>query len=231
MDIIREFQLPSKGLVYGTDVKWQNRIRAPRLVDRGIGDFTRKNKLQAGILDKTVLEPLGISAYDLHTADFLYLNFVQRQLTKGDDPYKISVTCKKCGATHEIDFNLDTVEVNYLKEKPDMSYKTLDGQEIELNFLTPRIFDDAKIATEAYKEQFPAADHDIHLQELLRLAIGKIDGRSLTYSQKTEFIKNLYEKDTNKILIKLMDVDFGLQLEQTMVCPNCSKSFKFTLPV
>ena len=232
MDLIEEVVLPSKGLVYNKEIKWSNRLRAPRLCDKGIGDLTKVNKLQASILDKTLLEPLGMSAYDLHTADFLYLNFMQRQIAKAGKPYKIRIKCQHCGAEQEIDFDLNNLKINYLSKKPKYEFKTLDGELIEYTFLTPRKIDEAKEKAELYREEYPGDDEmDIELLELLRSVIVKVDGEKPTYSQMTDFIKGMYIDDSNEFLAQLMSVDFGLDLNQTAKCSKCGKTIKFILPV
>lgn len=231
MDLIEEVVLPSKGLVYDKEIKWSNRLRAPRLCDRGIGDLTKKNKLQASILDKTLLEPLGMSAYDLHTADFLYLNFMQRQIAKAGQPYKIKIKCEHCGAEQLVDFDLKELKVNYLAEKPEYRFKTLSGEEIEYTFLTPRKIDEAKEAAELYREEYPEADQDVELQELLRSVILKVDGVKPTHSQMTDFINNMYIEDSDSFLERLMTINFGLDLQQTAKCTKCKKTIKFILPV
>ena len=229
-DLIEEVSLPSRGLVYATEVKWNNQLRAPRLADKGIGDLTKKNKLQAGILDKTLMEPLGISAYDLHTADFLYLNVRQRLLSKGNKPYKVKVKCSRCGFEHVIDINLAELEVKQLKEKPDYTFKTLDEKVIEYKYLTPRAFDDARDAADQYKEDFPDADQDVYLQELLRRIIVTIDGVKPTHSQMTGLINNLYISDVDDLLAKVMNVEFGVVLDRSMKC-TCGKKIEYTIPV
>ena len=231
MDLIEEVVLPSKGLVYSQEIKWKNRLRAPRLCDRGIGDLTKKNKLQASILDKTLLEPLGMSAYDLHTADFLYLNFMQRQIAKAGQPYKIKLKCSHCNSEQIVDFDLKNLKITYLSEPPKYTYTTLSGEEIEYTYLTPRKIDEAQEAAEQYKEEFPEAEQDVGLQELLRSVILKVDGIKPTHSQLTEFIKNLYIEDSDRLLEQLMNINFGLDLNQSVKCPKCGKTIKFILPV
>lgn len=231
MDLIEEVVLPSKGLVYNKEIKWTNRLRAPRLCDKGIGDMTKVNKLQASILDKTILEPLGMSAYDLHTADFLYLNFMQRQIAKAGKPYKIRIKCQHCGAEQDIEFDLNSLKINYLKEKPTYEFKTLDGEVIEYTYLTPRKIDEAKEKAELYREEYPEDDRDVELRELLKSVILKVDGVKPTNSQLVDFIDNLYIDDSNEFLAQLMDVKFGIDLNQTAKCSKCGKTIKYILPV
>lgn len=231
IDLIEEVTLPSQGLVYDNQITWKNRLRAPRLMDRGIGDLTRKNMLQAGILDKTLLEPLGISAYDLHVADFIYLNFMQRQISKGDKPYLVKVKCAACKREQEADIPLSEIKIKKLKEKPSYVFTTSDKQDIEYSYMTPKIFDLAKENADQFKEDFPEANQDVYLQELLRLVIKTIDGQKLTYSQITGAIGNLLLSDVDALLVKIMTYDFGLDLEQSVKCTNCGKKIIFNLPV
>lgn len=233
MDLIEEFTLPSKGLVYDKEIKWQNRIRAPRLKDKGIGDLTKKNKLQAGILDKTILEPLGISAYDLHTADFLYLNFKQRHLSSASKPYKVRVKCPFCQTQQDLDVDLGNIKINYLQEKPSYEFTTMDGETLKYTYLTPRKIDEAQEAADLFKEEYPETDQDVQLQELLRAVIVSIDGVKPTHSQMIDFISNMYIEDSEKFLTELTTVNFGLDLNQSAKCsnPNCNRPFNYILPV
>lgn len=231
MDIVEEVSLPSCGLIYDKEIKWNNRLRAPRLCDKGIGDLTRKNKLQAGILDKTLLEPLGMSAYDLHTADFLYLNLIQRQMSKGNKPYKIKIKCAKCGYENFIDFDLSKLSITRLKEKPIYEYKGLDERTYALNFITPRILDDAREQADVFKEKYPDSDQDVYVQELLRLLIKNVDGRELTFSQMTGVISDLYLEDVDGIIVEASKAGFGVDLKQETKCQGCGRMIPFNLPV
>lgn len=232
MDIITEFELPSRGLVYGKEVKWKNRIRAPRLSDKGIGDTTKLNLLQATVLDKTILEPLGISAYDLHSADFLYLNLVQRLLSKGKKPYKIHSICPKCKTENSIDFDLTQLNPVVLKEKPKYEYTTLDDNVIEFTYLTARAFDEIRENVLEFKETYPETDTDVNTQEILRKIIVRVDGNRPTYSQMTEFIQSLQISDIDELLTQVFHPNFGLDLTKNKhKCSKCGKVFEYDLPV
>ncbi len=233
-DIMTEVSLPSNGKLYGEDVQWKNRLRAPRLKDRGFGDSTRKLKLQASILDKTLIQPLGMSAYDLHTADFLYLNMRQRQLSKGDAPYKVAVICNGCGTRHELSIKFEDLEVKRLEAPLKLSYKTMEDDELELTYLTPRMLDDCVDNANAYKEEYPECDlsfEDLKTQELFRFVIKKVNGQKLTYAEMTNFISNLLTEDISGIFNVLDSYDFGVQLVQEFKCTNCRKKIRYTIPV
>lgn len=233
-DIIVSVSLPSKGKIYDKEIQWQNQLRAPRLRDRGLGDTTRRLKLQAGILDKTLVQPLGISAYDLHTADFVYLNLMQRQLSKGNAPYKVAVTCKKCGHVHNLDIDLSTLEIKPLEEVKPLVYTTIDEHELGLTFITPRMLDECIDKANDFKEEYKDTDmafEDLKTQELLRFVIKTVDGARLSYPRMTDFISNMYSDDVDGVFSLLNDFDFGVQFQQTMTCEGCGKRIVYTLPI
>lgn len=233
-DIVTTVSLPSQGKLYDKQIQWQNQLRAPRLRDRGLGDTTRKLKLQASILDKTLVQPLGISAYDLHTADFVYLNMMQRQLSKGGAPYKISVTCSKCGHVHDLDIDLSTLEIKPLTEASVLEYKTLDDHELVLTFITPRMLDECIDKAKEFKEEFKDTDmsfEDLKTQELLRFIIKTVDGQRLSYDRMTNFISNMYSDDVDGAFEVVKNFDFGVQFTQKTECAGCGKKIVYTLPI
>lgn len=229
--ITKEFKLPSCGILYGKAIKWENILRAPRLCDRGFGEIVRKNKLQASILDKTIVEPLGMSTYDLHPADFIYLNFIQRQLLKGDAPYKVEVICKSCGKKHSLDISIDSIEIKPLTAYTEPVLTLQDGTEVTVTYTTPRILDSVQSAVEDFKEAYPEADTDVETQELLRKIIVKVNGEKMTYAQMTSFIQNLLITSVEEILEASITYDWGVQLLRKHKCDACGRNIMFNLPV
>lgn len=235
-DIVTEVTLPSNGKLYSPEVAWKNQLRAPRLRDSGFGDTTRKLKLQASILDKTLVQPLGMSTYDLHTADFVYLNYIQRKLSKGGQPYVVALKCPFCGREFSVTIPLDELEVKPLEEAPQLSYTTLEGKELALRYITPRMLDEsidkAREFATTYKET-ELDDGALRTQELLRFVIKSIDGKVLTEAQMTQFIQNLYQDDIDSIFDTVNNFDFGLQTFRTQECENkrCKKKIMFRVPV
>lgn len=235
-DIVTEVTLPSNGKLYSPEVAWRNQLRAPRLRDSGFGDTTRKLKLQASILDKTLIQPLGMSTYDLHTADFVYLNYVQRKLSKGGQPYVVSVKCPNCGRVFNVSVPLEDLEVKPLEEVPDLEYTTLDGQKLKLMYITPRMLDESIEKAADFANTYKDTDLDegtLRTQELMRFIIRRVDGNMLTEAQMTQFIQNLYQEDITNIFDVVNDFDFGLQTVRTVQCENrrCKKDILYRVPV
>lgn len=232
-DIITEVNLPSRGLIYTQEVKWQNQLKAPRLKDRGLADSTRKLKLQANILDNTLVESLGISAYDLHTADFIYLNMRQRQLSKGAAPYRVVVRCRKCGKMHKVDVDLDKLEIKTLKEKPSYEFTTITEDKITYTFITPRILDDAVVNAMTFREQYPEVEMDeetLRTQEFLRLVIKEVNGKRKSYAQMTDYISSMYMVDVDALVLLANSTDFGVDFLQTLQC-ECGNRVEYEVPI
>lgn len=220
MDLIEEFTLPSGGSIYGKEVNPSGRIRAPRLCDKGIGDLSRRNKIQAETLNKTILEPgIGIDCYDLHTSDFVYLNMIQRMASRGKD-MDLTVTCGKCGRKHQVTVDLSKVEIKKPNLPFDLTYETHDGDTLKLRFFTPRLLDQIRENTENFKEEFPAATQDVGLQELCRALIVEVNGEKRPHSWMTSYLLNSYEVDLMGIVNKVTATNFGPSLIRKMKCEN-----------
>lgn len=228
MDLIEEVSLPSEGKIYEKEIKWKNQIRAPRLCEKGIGDLTRKRKLQANVLKKCLQEDLGIDPYDLHTSDFVYLNLRQRMAARGNE-MDLTLVCQSCGARSPITVDLSKLNITKPKLPFDLIYKTADDHEIKLRYFTPRILDDIKQAVEDFKEQFPEADQNISLQETCRAIIVTVDGEKKTFTQMTHFLLNCYEIDLIRMIDKAAATNFGPQLIQRKKCPNCGEEIVYSV--
>ena len=227
MDLIEEFSLPSEGKIYKTEIKWENRIRAPRLCDKGIGDLSKKNKIQAGVLEKCILEPLGINPYDLHSSDYTYLNLKQRMAAKGSK-MMLDIRCQ-CGNHQEEEIDLNEVKIVKPKLPFDLNYTMATGEEIELRYFTPRILDQIKDNVSRFKEDYPDATQDVSLQETCRAIIVSVDGEKLPYSQMTNFLLNSYEVDLINMIDKVLSTNFGPVLIQKRRCSECKNLITFSI--
>lgn len=230
LKMTQEFELPSRGKCYDKEIKWRNILRAPKLKDRGFGDILKKNQIQASILDKTIEEDLGMSTYDLHPADFVYLNFIQRRLLKGDEPYKIRVKCRNCGKEDDVDIPLEEIEITTLKEYSHQEVMMGDTK-IVVRFATPRILDAVGQEVELFREEFPDAEGDLEMQEYLRKVIVSVDDKRLSYPQMTSFIQNLFLTTAEEILEKSLQYEWGMQLIRKHICSACGKVMTYNLPV
>ena len=237
-DLVTEVMLPSRGKVYSQEIVWENQLRAPKLKDRGFGDSASALKIQASVLDKTLVTPLGMSTYDLHPADFAYLNWRQRQLTKGNAPYIFSVACPKCGKRHRIEFDLSTLPVKeYDESEPlDLTYTTRSGDELTLTFITPRMTDECKTKARAFLEENKESKlpfETVRIRELVKMIIQTVNGKVYTDARANSYIEELYMEDITEIMNKASAVPFGLQSRQEFDCldQDCGGKIIYYVPI
>lgn len=228
MDLKEEFKLPSGGEIYKTKIESQYTIRAPRLSDKGIGDISRKNKIQAGVLEKCLEPKPALSPYDWHTSDFTAANLAQRMAAKGKD-MELLLNCQHCGNSQKVTIDLSTIKITKPKLPFNLEYELSSGQKLELRFFTPHILDDIRANIETFKEDFPEATQDLGLQETCRALIVSVDGEKLTYSQMTTFLLDCYEVDLVGIIDKVTATNFGPVLIQKRKCKKCGVDIVFSV--
>ena len=228
MDLKEPFSLPSGGKIYSQNLTPDYVIRAPRLCDKGIGNLSKKNKIQSETLRKCLEPEPEINPYDWHTSDYTAANLAQRIAARGSK-MKLILECQNCKHRFETEIDLSKVKINKPKLPFDLTYELTSGEKLELRYFTPRILDSIKDNTAKFKEDYPEADQDISLQETIRALIVNVDGEKLTYSQMTSFILNCYEVDLIKIIDKVLATNFGPDLIQQTVCENCGHVIKFSI--
>lgn len=231
-DLKEEFNLPSEGKeeVYGKKITSEYTIRAPRLSEKGIGDLTRKNKLQAEVLYKCLEPKPEIHPYDWHTGDYTAANLKQRIAARGKMmPLIVRCSNPNCKREERIEVDLDQVKITKPKLPFDLTYETSQGEKIELRFFTPHILDDIRINTEKYKKDYPEADHNISLQETVRAIVVSINGEKKPYSVMTNWIMNCYEVDLINMIDKATSNNFGPVLVQSFTCPECGKETLYSI--
>lgn len=231
-DLKEEFNLPSEGKeeVYGKEITSEYTIRAPRLSEKGIGDLTRKNKLQAEVLYKCLDPKPEIHPYDWHTGDYTAANLKQRIAARGKMmPLIVRCSNPNCKREERIEVDLDQVKITKPKLPFDLTYETSQGEKVELRFFTPHILDDIRINTEKYKKDYPEADHNISLQETVRAIVVSIDGEKKPYSAMTNWIMNCYEVDLINMIDKATSNNFGPVLVQSFTCPECGKETLYSI--
>ena len=164
------------------------------------------------------------------------MNLKQRELSKGNTPYKVSITCPnpECNKYITLDVPLNELEVKYLDEPEQLEYTTLDGKVLSLSYITPRMLDECTDKARDFQSEYPESGmsfEDLRTQELLRFVILAIDGKKPTPPQMTDFIQNMYTDDIDGVFEKLNNFDFGIQFVRETTCPKCGRKVKYVVPV
>ena len=232
-----DYTLPSKGKIYTTEVNPNIKLRSMTTIEemRRLSKSDRQYQNMAEIIDDCLVEPIGISAYDLALGDYQFLLHKLRVVTYGED-YEIGSTCPTCGHLNTGVVNLDSLIVNEYNENVDkLLTVTLPrcGKTVQLQFQTPRMIDD--IALEA-KEQRRRKKLSTNITYTLTLksAIVTVDGRKLDPIKLEDFVNNLEMMDANILMQTIVEINnsIGLDTKLEIECENCgltyNNSFRIT---
>ena len=236
--IAEEFELPSKGLIYGKEVNPRVKLRSMTMRDemRRTSRTDRPNILLAEIIEGCMVEKPTISVCDMCLGDFEYLLHKLRVVSQGEI-YEMSAMCPFCGEMTDIKVNLDEEKVLEYKEGDWEELLTLRlpvcGKEVTLNFHTPRIIDTIKAKAEDMKKK---SKENLDFEKLARLeeSIALVDGVKLNYIQKENFVKNLSLRDGQKILKRIDKINksIGIDPDMKFTCGKCGEEvltfFRYT---
>ena len=233
--VAESFVLPSNGLVYRDVIDPHVKLRAMTVRDEmkrlaPVNDGTIY-KSMADIIDGCLVEKPGISAYDMCVGDFQFLMHKLRIVTYGPE-YQISCRCSNCGDVDDHTVNLETLELNEVKEFDREKELTLklpaSGRILGLTVTTPRILDNIekeviRVNKQYKKQHADPSELDWRLLYQLCYAIDTVDGQRLSLPQKEAFCNGLVGRDFNAIINKLSDIDekVGLGALLEVHCNKC----------
>ena len=243
--IAERYTLPSHGLLYDNinpDIKIRSmtvREEMKRMAPSTDGTIYRQ---MAEIIDSCLVEKPGISSYDMCLGDYQFLLHKLRIVTYGPE-YKIECRCPNCGDIDEHIVDLESLQLNELKDFDKEEYLKLilpySKKVIELNYNTPRILDNIEKEVDRVKRQAKEnkqifIDNDWHLLYQLIYAIKTVDDQKLSITQKENFCDQLVGRDYNAIIQALdkLDGKVGLGALFKVHCNNCGydmfTSFRIT---
>ena len=226
------FELPSKGLVYGSEFDPHVKLKSMTIRDemKRTSQNATPHRNLCDIIDGCLLTKLPLSCYDLCVGDYEYLLHKLRVVTYGPE-YKMVVGCPHCTNVYEATVNLDDLKVKEFKME-DLQ-KTLNftlpvcKKQISLKLQTPRILDsiDAKVKEMKKKNKI---DYDPTALITLQETIDLVDGIKLSYIELENFINQLGAKDANFILnnITKSTAFIGLDTSLDVTCTSCGGDIK-----
>lgn len=230
--IAEEYTLPSLGKVYTQKINPVVKLRSMTTEEemKRLAPSDRQYKNLCEIIDDCIVEPIGISSYDMCVADYQFLLHKLRVVTYGSD-YKTMSICPFCGSTNENNINLSELSVNECSLEDLNKYLEVHlpktGKKIRLVLQTPRMIDDISIRNNELKRKSKGAAADSTLVFTLASLISTIDGQYLDPVKKEEFVRNLPMMDTNYIMKhaqKLVE-SFGIDPSIKLVCGICGLDY------
>lgn len=233
--IKEDFELPSKGLIYGKKFDPHFTLRSMTVEDemKRLSPSDTPYKMMSDIIEDCMESKFPIHVYDLCIGDYTYMLHKLRIVTYGAD-YHIRTVCPNCGnIDNDCIIDLDELKVN----KYDKSIESLrevllpvTGYSVKLKFQTPRDLDRISQKAKEMKEQFPDMVGDPIYLLTLQSMIETIDGEDINPLTILETLKKLPMKDTN-ILSKTatkLNRKVGIDAIIDTKCKKCGNSIKST---
>lgn len=236
--IKEDFELPSKGRIYGKKFDPSFTLRSMTVEDemKRLAPSNNPYKAMSEIIESCLTEKFPVQVYDLCLGDYTYLLHKLRVVTYGAD-YNLRFTCPYCGNSEVITINLDDMKIN----KYDDSIKELmtvklpvTGNEVKLRFQTPRDLDRINREAKKMREDFPDMTGDPTILLTLQSLIDSVDGEPIDPIMIKETLKKLPMKDTNiisQVATKLnssIGVDTNLHLKCTKCGGEVDTPFRYT---
>lgn len=231
--IAEEYTLPSLGKVYTQKINPVVKLRSMTTQEemKRLSPSERQYKGLCDIIDDCIVEPIGISVYDMCIADYQFLLHKLRVVTYGNS-YKINSICPYCGTQNEIELNLDELKVTECSLEDISKLMEFDlpktGKHIKIALQTPRMLDEISIRNKELQRKSKGAAQDATLIYTISSLISTIDGEYLDAVKKEDFVRNLPMMDTNYILKhaqKLVE-SFGIDTTIEQFCGFCSLDYK-----
>jgi len=236
--IKEDFELPSKGRIYGKKFDPSFTLRSMTVEDemKRLAPSNNPYKAMSEIIESCLDEKFPIPVYDLCLGDYTYLLHKLRVVTYGAD-YNLRFTCPYCGNSEIITVDLDDMKIN----KYDDSIKELmtvklpvTGNEVKLRFQTTRDLDRINREAKKMREDFPDMTGDPTILLTLQSLIDSVDGEPIDPIMIKETLKKLPMKDTNiisQVATKLnssIGIDTNLHLKCTKCGGEVDTPFRYT---
>ncbi len=230
--------LPSKGLIYGSNIPSQVELRSMTARDemKRLAPSTTQFKTLADIIEGCMIEKYPVHVYDMALGDYEYLLHRLRIVTYGDE-YKMTLRCPYCGDYIDAVAHLEELRLKEFDSAKFEAARTIilprSGSKITLNFQTPRILDENEAYVKDMKRRFKDAEMDFTLMSTLMSAIDTIDGSAIDSVKLETFINRLPALDMTKILNAIEELNsiVGIDNSITVNCNKCGgevlTSFRF----
>lgn len=220
------YTLPSLGKIYDVEVNPNVTIKSMTTEQEqkrlAITDYPYK--MLCEIIDDCIVDPIGISSYDMCIGDYQFVLYKLRTVTYGSE-YNIDAKCPYCGYTRKETVNLDELSTMKYSEEFD-KYRTFKlpktEDEITLNIQTPRMLDNVVNMTREYKAKFPDAS-DPTLTFTIKSLIQKVNDKKPDPMKIDQWIKNLPMADVNTIITyaEKMNSLIGVDTQLILHCDLC----------
>jgi T4 bacteriophage base plate protein len=165
----------------------------------------------------------GINVEDLLIADKHFIIFWLRANTYKNSGYEVEFHCEKCAKDSKYNFNLDVLEIAYIKEGlSENEEKTLPISSDKVSFKFKRIKDENKVTALIKQTKNSITKYDDEIIDIAA-SLNKINGEELSLLNKYEFIEKMHPIDFSFVLSYMDLILFGVKEKINAICNNCKE--------
>lgn len=226
MAFTEDLMLPSRGVVYQIS-DFDGIVKVKPFTTKAYKDLLTANASEAGLKQfiDTCLVNCPIKAKNMNQNDLLSILFKTRAMTLGNK-LKTQVKCPDCSHVEDIEWDLNTIEINYLyADKYPVAVKLPEcGKEVKIRFPTGADVTKAKQEADRRAGIFKKQASDF-LQVYTICALIDVDGKDLI--EKAEWYEHLKPQDAiyiDEVFTEMNDV-FGVKMTREAHCSVCDKVF------
>jgi len=163
----------------------------------------------------------SIDVGELFLADKLFIIFWLRGVTYRDSSYTIDFTCPKCNTNSKYHFEIQNLNVNYLKDDYDPN-KTIELENkdvIKLRFL--KIKDELEIERFVEINQKVLGEIDTELLALACMITEINVNKSLTLAERYNYVLEMSPGDLSYITTYIEEYGIGIEPTMNVECKEC----------
>lgn len=225
MSFSEELLLPSRGIIYRRS-DFDGNVKVKPFTTKAYKSLLASNASDSGLKQfiDTCLEDCPVKAKDMNQEDLLAILFKARTMTLGNT-LKMQVKCPECKHIEDLEWDLNSIEINYLFTENYPIVVTLpSGKEIRVRFPTGADINKAKQEADRRAGIFKKQASDfIHIYTTVSL----IDVDNMDIVEKADWYENLSPHDAIYIdeIFSEMNDAFGVKMTREVHCSVCDKLF------
>lgn len=226
MSYTEPLTLPSRGVIYGL-ADFDGVVSVKPFTTKSYKALLTGNASEVALkqfIDDCLVD-CPVKAKNLNQNDLLAILFKARVMTLGN-MLKTQVRCPECGHIEEVEWDLNSIDINYLyADKYPIPIKLPKcGQEIKVRFPTGSDLTKAKQEADRRAGIFKKQASDF-IQIYTTVALIDIDGKDIV--EKAEWYEHLSPQDAiylDEVFAEMNDA-FGVKMTREEHCSVCDKVF------
>lgn len=225
MAFTEDLLLPSRGIVYRLP-DFDGEVKVKPFTTKAYKDLLAANATETGLRQfiDSCLVNCPIKAKDMNQEDLIAILFKTRVMTLGNT-LKMQVRCPECKHVEDIEWDLGSIEINYLyADKYPVPITLPSGQEVKIRIATGADTKKAKQEAERRAAMFKKQASDFS-EIYTTVSMIDVDGKDIV--DKADWYESLNPHDAIYIDEALSQINnsFGVKMTREAHCSMCDKVF------